>query len=48
MKRIASFSISSAIGLISTAAFAQFFSNFDVEKAMENAGKKRPIRRSYL
>ena|SRR6516165_2595875 len=40
MKRITLFSIASAIGLISTAAFAQFFSNFDVTKAMETAGQK--------
>jgi cytochrome c len=40
MKRIALFSIASAIGLISTAAFSQFFSNFDVDKAMEIAGRK--------
>ena len=40
MKRIDLFSIASAIGLISTAAFAQFFTNFDVGKAMEIAGQK--------
>jgi len=40
MKRIDLFSIASAIGLISTAAFAQFFPNFDVGKAMEVAGQK--------
>ncbi|MBV8092055.1 MAG: c-type cytochrome, partial [Acetobacteraceae bacterium] len=41
MKRIHLFSIVSAIGLISTAAFAQFFyPNFDVGKAMEIAGQK--------
>ena len=40
MKRIDLFSIASAIGLISTAAFAQIFPNFDVRKAMEIAGQK--------
>jgi hypothetical protein len=40
MKRIDLFSIASAIGLISTAAFAQVFPNFDVGKAMEIAGQK--------
>ena len=41
MKRIDLFSIASAIGLISTAASAQFFfPNFDVGKAMEIAGQK--------
>ena len=40
MKRTKLFSIAPAIGLISTAAFAQFFTNFDVGKAMEIAGQK--------
>ncbi len=40
MKRIDLFSIASAIWLISTAAFAQVFPNFDVGKAMEIAGQK--------
>ena len=41
MRRIDVFSIASAIGLISTAAFAQFFlPRFDVGKAMEIAGQK--------
>src|SRR5262249_14720227 len=40
MKRIDLFSIASAIGFISTAAFAQFFPNFDVGKDVEVAVKK--------
>ena len=41
MRRIHLFSIASAIGLISTAAFAQFFTNFDFGQAMEIASPKR-------
>ena len=40
MKRIDLCLIASAIGLISTAAFAQFLPNFDVKNAMEIAGQK--------
>ena len=40
MRRIHLLSIASAIGLISTAAFAQLFPNFDVRQAMEIAGQK--------
>ena len=40
MKRIHLLSIASAIGVISTAAFAQLFPNFDVRNAMEIAGQK--------